>query len=304
MRLPARGFPSRSAVSDAATRRSRAARTTVKVVLGLVGLKAITWAFTGSSGVLGSALDSLFDVLASLLVLWAVLAAERPADAGHPWGHGKAEGLASLFQSFVVLVAGLGFVAHTVNRAVYHSAEPLRAEWAGIAVMALSCATTVWLVRNLRRTARETGSPALEADSHHYVSDLLMNGAVAAGLVLAWMFDGAPWPDLAVGLGIAVMILDTARRIFLKSLETLMDRGLRPEEAAAVLRAVAGFAPRVAGFHDLRARRSGADIFLEMHLDLDRAMSFVEAHDLGERVRAAVERALPNAAVTVHADPL
>ncbi len=83
-----------------------------------------------------------------------------------------------------------------------------------------------------------------------------------------------------------------------------MDRGLRAEEASAILRAVAAFAPRVAGFHDLRARRSGADVFLEMHLDLYRGMSFVEAHDVGEQVRVAVERAIPNAAVTVHADPV
>lgn len=291
-------------MSDVSLRRSRAARTTVKVVLGLVVLKAATWGFTGSSGVLGSTLDSVFDVLASLLVLWAVLAAERPADANHPWGHGKAEGLAALFQSFVVLIAGLGFVAHTVNRFVNQDETRLEAEWAGIAVMVVATVATLWLVRNLRRTARATGSPALEADSHHYTSDLLMNGAVASGLVLSWMLESAVWPDLLVGLGIAVLILNTARRIFVRALETLMDRGLRAEEAASLLRAVAAFAPSVAGFHDLRSRRSGADIFLELHLDLDRGMSFVEAHDLSEQVRVGIERALPNAAVTVHADPL
>lgn len=291
-------------MTDDPLRRSRAARNTVKVVLAMVVLKGATWIFTGSTGVLGSALDSVFDALASLLVLWAVLTAERPADADHPWGHGKAEGLASLFQSFVILVAGLGFVAHTVNRFVHPETAVLEAEWAGIAVMAISTVATLWLVRNLRRTARTSGSPALEADSHHYSSDLLMNGAVAVGLVTSWMLESAPWPDLMVGLGIALMILNTARRVFLRSLETLMDRGLRAEEAMAVLRAVSAFAPRVAGFHDLRSRRSGADIFLELHLDLDRNMSFVEAHDLGERVRVGIERALPNAAVTVHADPL
>lgn len=291
-------------MSEASLRRSRAARRTVQVVLALVVIKGLTWAYTGSSGMLGSALDSVFDVLASLLVLWAVLAAERPADAGHPWGHGKAEGLASLFQSLVVLAAGLGFVAHTIGRFMRPEEAALAGEWLGVAVMAVASGATVWLVRNLRRTARLTGSPALEADAHHYASDLLMNGSVAVGLVLAWLLDGALWPDLLVGLGIALVILNTARRIFLKSLETLMDRGLRAEESMALLGAVSVFAPRVAGFHDLRSRRSGSDIFLELHLDLDRAMSFVEAHDLGEQVRVAIERALPNAAVTVHADPL
>lgn len=284
--------------------RSRAARATVKVVLGLVVLKALTWWHTGSTGVLGSGLDSVFDVLASLIVLWAVTAAERPADADHPWGHGKAEGLAALFQSVVILLSGLGFAAHTVNRFLHQEEAELQGEWIGVAVMAISSAATVWLVWNLRRHARATGSPALEADSQHYVSDLLLNGSVAFGLVTAWLLDGAPWPDLAVGIGLSLMILNTARRIFLRSLEMLMDRGLKPQEEAAVLRAVAGFAPRVAGFHDLRARRSGADVFVEFHLDLDRGLTFVEAHGLGEQVRLAVERALPNCAVTVHADPV
>jgi ferrous-iron efflux pump FieF len=291
-------------MSDPPPPRSHTALTTVKVVLGLVVLKWLTWIYTGSSGMLGSALDSLFDVLASLLVLWAVTTAERPADADHPWGHGKAEGLASLFQAIVVLIAGLGFVAHTVDRFLHQEEARLEGEWIGVGVMILSSAVTVWLVWNLRRSARATGSPALEADSQHYASDLLLNASVAIGLVSAWLLDGQMWPDLAVGLGIAVLILNTARRIFLHSLETLMDRGLRPGEAAAILRTVAGFAPRVAGFHDLRSRRSGTDIFIELHLDLDRGMSFIEAHDIGEQVRLAVERALQNSTVTVHADPI
>lgn len=284
--------------------RSRAARATVKAVLLLVVLKAITWLYTGSTGILGSALDSVFDVLSSLLVLWAVTTAERPADADHPWGHGKAEGLAALMQALVILVAGLGFVAHTVNRALNPEAPALAGEWIGVGVMVVSSGVTVWLIWNLRRNARATGSPALEADSHHYSSDLLMNAAVAIGLGLSWLLDGARWPDLAVGIGIGLLILNTARKIFLKSMETLMDRGLKPQEAAAVLRTLAGFAPRVAGFHDLRTRRSGADVFVELHLDLDRDLSFVEAHDLGEQVRVAVQRALDNSTVTVHADPL
>lgn len=296
MELPTSDLP--------AQRRSTTAKTTVKVALGLVAIKAITFLYTGSSGVLGSTLDSLFDVLASLLVLWAVIAAERPADADHPWGHGKAEGLAALFQSLFILMSGLGLAVHTVNRFLYQENYSLDMPWAGVGVMVVSSVATLWLVRRLRSVARETGSPALAADSQHYASDLMMNLAVILGLVLAWLLDGALWPDLLVGIGIAFMILNTAREVFLNSIEVLMDKGLRPREAKAILEAVSRFSPRVAGFHDLRSRHSGADIFLELHLDLDRNMSFVEAHDLSEEVGEAIEKALPNSTVTVHADPL
>lgn len=296
MELPTSDLP--------AKRRSTTAKTTVKVALGLVAIKAITFLYTGSSGVLGSTLDSLFDVLASLLVLWAVIAAERPADADHPWGHGKAEGLAALFQSLFILMSGLGFAVHTVNRFLHQENYSLEMPWAGVGVMAISSVATIWLVRRLQTVARETGSPALAADSKHYTSDLMMNLAVILGLVMAWLLDGALWPDLLVGIIIALMILNTAREVFLSSIEVLMDKGLRPREATAILEAVNSFAPRVAGFHDLRSRHSGADIFLELHLDLDRNMSFVEAHDLSEEVGLAIEKALPNSTVTVHADPL
>lgn len=291
-------------LGDSGARRSRTSRMTVRVAVGLVLLKTAAFWYTGSSGILGSALDSFFDVLASLLVLWAVLAAERPADAAHPWGHGKAEGLASLFQSLVILASGIGLVVHTVNRFAQQDKVGLEMAPVGIAVMVVSTGVTLWLVQRLRKVARETGSPALDADSKHYASDLLMNLAVVCGLALSWLLGGALWPDLLVGIGISLLILNTAREVFLGAISGLMDRGLRPREAAAILRTVAGFAPRVSGFHDLRSRRSGPDIFLELHLDLDRSMSFVEAHDLSEEVAEAIERALPNSTLTVHADPL
>jgi ferrous-iron efflux pump FieF len=285
-------------------RRSATAKTSVKVAVGLVLLKGATYLATSSTGVLGSALDSLFDMLASMLVLWAILAAERPANAKYQWGHGKAEGLAALFQSLFILLSGLGLAVHTVNRFVRQDEYSLQMPWLGIAVMAVSSAVTWWLVGRLRKVARETGSPALAADSKHYTSDLLLNLGVVVGLVLGWMLDGALWPDLVVGIGISLLILNTAREVFVHSIEGLMDRGLRPRESAAILHAVSAFTPKVSGFHDLRSRRSGADIFLELHLDLDREMSFVEAHDLSEDVGLAIEAALPNSTVTMHADPL
>ena len=236
-------------------------------------------------------------------MLWAVLAAERPADADHPWGHGKAEGLASLFQSLFILLSGLAFLVHTMDR-FFHEEEPMAMQELGVATMLISMAATLWLVKRLRTVAAETGSPALAADSKHYTSDLLMNFTVILGLALSWMLEDVRWPDLAVGVGIALLILNTAREVFLSSIENLMDRGLKPREAASILHTVNGFTPRVAGFHDLRSRRSGADVFLELHLDLDRDLSFVDAHDLAEEVGEALERAIPNSRVTVHADPL
>ncbi|MFT7516730.1 MAG: ferrous-iron efflux pump FieF [Myxococcota bacterium] len=283
--------------------RSLTAKTTVKVALGLVVIKGITFLVTNSSGILGSAADSLFDVCASLLVLWAILEAERPADADHPWGHGKAEGLASLFQGILILATGVGLVAHTVMRFFKDDDDGFQLPIVGVVVMIISSIATLWLVRQLKSTAKKTNSPALAADSQHYTSDLLINLSVIIGLILGSFLD-ARWPDLVIALCIALIILNSAREIFVSSIEILMDRGLEAKESHAILAAVQNFHPRVAGFHDLRSRRSGADIFIELHLDLARDLSFVEAHDLSEDVGEAIRRKLTNATITVHADPL
>lgn len=297
-----------AAVEPGRRDRSEAAWGSVKFASVLVVVKAATFLLTDSAGVLGSALDSLLDVAASLLVLVAVLAAERPADADHAWGHGKAESPASLFQSLLILVSGLGLVYETVRRVLgahdEHDAHAaLERTGLGMAVMVACALATIWWTRRLRRAARATASPALESDTLHYASDVLLNGSVVAGLLLSSGL-GSPIPDLLVGLGIALLILNTARQVFWKAFNNLMDRGLEPGDAAAVLRAVAGFAPRVAGFHDLRTRRSGRDVFLELHLDLDRHLSFVEAHELSELVERAIEESVPHSTVTVHPDPL
>jgi len=279
------------------------ARLTVQVALGLVVLKVAAFLATGSSGVLGSALDSILDVIASLMVLWAVSIAAQPADADHPWGHGKAEALASLMQSGLILVSGIGLGVHTVNR-YFSPNQSLAMEEVGIAVMVVSTLATLWLVRRLRKTAAESGSPALHADSAHYASDVLTNIAVIAGLGLSKFLADAIWPDLLVGMAIALLILNTARGVFQDSVGMLMDRGLKAGEEAAILKAVMTFSPQVMGFHDLRTRRSGAEVFLELHLDLHQEMGFVEAHDLSEEVGKAIEAVVPRCEVTVHADPL
>lgn len=278
------------------------ARTTVKVASGLCLVKLAAFAASGSSGVLGSAADSALDLVASLVVLWAVSAAARPADADHPFGHGKAESLASLLQSILILFSGLGLAYHAIHRALTGDHE-LSGSTLGIVVMIGSSAVTLWLVRRLRQVAKETGSPALDADSAHYASDLATNLAAALGLVL-FAITGWTWPDLVVGLGIALVILNTAREVFTGATEGLMDKGMEPEEELAVVRTILGFAPQVAGFHDLRTRRAGAELFIEMHLDIPRDASFVEAHDLAEHVGVAIEKAVPRSQVTVHADPL
>ncbi|MFV1959236.1 MAG: cation diffusion facilitator family transporter, partial [Planctomycetota bacterium] len=107
----------------------------------------------------------------------------------------------------------------------------------------------------------------------------------------------------AVGAFVAVVVIATAVHVLRRSTGELMDRSLPPGEIETLLAAVRLSVPEVRGLHDVRTRKSGATVFMDAHVQLDRSLSFVEAHRLSERVRLAIERERPNAWVTVHADP-
>jgi ferrous-iron efflux pump FieF len=272
----------------------------VAVAFALAVLKFAAGLLTGSIGVVASAADSLMDVFASGVNYVAIRFADEPEDHSHRFGHGKVEGMAGLFQSFVIGGSALYLVYESVRRLL--SDRTLETAWVGISVMVVSLVATALLVVRMRRVARETESIALMADSVHYLSDVLTNGAVLVGL-LAYVVLDVHWVDPVASLFVSVAILWTVARVFKESFDNLMDRELPDEERRKILTIAETKVPGILGVHDLRTRRSGARRFVVMHVEIDRSVSFEEAHRLSEQVIRVVEQALSNTRATVHADP-
>jgi ferrous-iron efflux pump FieF len=167
-------------------------------------------------------------------------------------------------------------------------------------VMLASIAITLGLVAYQRHVAQRTGSPAIAADSLHYRSDLLVNiGVIAALLLSAW---GWPGFDGVFAAAVALYILASVREILRQSLDHLMDRELPEGERAAIRRIVTGH-PEVRGMHELRSRRSGTAIFVQLHLELDDELTLLEAHRISDEVEARLQAAFPAAEFIIHADP-
>jgi ferrous-iron efflux pump FieF len=280
--------------------KQRTALWSLGVAGSLAVLKLVAGLWTGSVSVFASLADSVLDLFASALNFLAIRQASVPADREHAYGHGKAESLAGLFQSVVVGASGLYLVVLAIRRILVP--VPLVHEETGILVMCISIAATFWLVRRMRRVARQTGSLALGADSLHYATDLLTNLSVIASLGLHRLF-GIRLADPIISLGIAAYVLAAAWQILRSSIDELMDRQLSEEQIARITELVGGFAPKVAGYHDLRTRRAGSQVFIDLHLDLPREQSFEAAHRTTEQVILALEKAFPGAVVTVHSDP-
>ena len=179
--------------------------------------------------------------------------------------------------------------------------EPVDHGLVGIGVMVFSVFATTILVLFQRYVIRQTKSLAITADSIHYRSDLLMNLAVIAALVLATQFD---WPlaDPLFALGIAGYIIFTACQIGLSALNMLMDREL-PDAERARIREIIMANDEVMGLHDLRTRSSGPQTFIQVHIEMDGDVPLREAHDVADRVENQLLEAFEGSEVIIHQDP-
>jgi ferrous-iron efflux pump FieF len=267
-------------------------------VLG--GVKLVAALFTGSLALAGSFVDSLMDVFASSVNLVAIRIGGRPADEEHRYGHGKAEGVAGMFQGSVVGFSGVFLVVESLRRLL--EGGRVEHEAVGLWVMGVSTVASVWITWFLRRASRRTGSTALRADSVHYASDILMNLGVFAALALV-RWTGAQWIDPVVGILVAGIVLASSWSVIRGSLDELMDRELGADVCAKITERVAALVPESRGIGEMRTRRAGAARFVDLTVSFDRSLSFADAHRLSERVRAAVLEAVPGALVQVHADP-
>ena len=271
----------------------------VMVAALLIAAKFVAWLETGSVALLSSLVDSLLDAVASLVNLVAVRHAMSPADREHRFGHGKAEPLAVLGQSAFIIGSAMLLFAEAVRRTI--SPQPVDNPPAGIAVMIFSIAVTVGLVLYQRYVVRRTGSIAITADELHYRSDLVLNISVIIALVLGSALD-QPLLDPLFGAAIGVWIVYSAVRLARLSLFQLMDHEMSDEEREKI-REIAQSHPDVVAAHDLRTRVAGPTAFIQLHIEMDGALSLLQAHEISDEVEAKLGAAYPNAEIIIHQDP-
>jgi len=279
--------------------RRMATYASVAVAAVLIAVKFAAWLETGSVALLSSLVDSLLDAVASLVNLVAVRHAMSPADREHRFGHGKAEPLAVLGQSAFITGSAMLLLAEAVRRLIWP--VPVENPPAGIAVMIFSIAVTIALVLYQRHVVRRTGSIAITADELHYRSDLVLNTSVIAALLLGSVLD-FPLLDPLFGAAIGIWIVYSAVRLARLSLFQLMDHEL-PDEEREKIRGIAQSHPDVVAAHDLRTRVAGPTAFIQIHIEMDGAMSLIRAHEISDEVEAELRAAYPNAEVIIHQDP-
>jgi len=276
----------------------RVALAAVIVATALAGMKTLAFVLTDSMAMLGSLADSALDVFASFLNLLAVNQALTPADREHRFGHGKAEPLAGLAQGALIGASAVFLAFESIQRLL--APHAISNGGIGLVVMAVSIGLTLVLVLAQRYVVRRTGSIAIQSDSAHYISDILVNAGVIVGIIGASML-GWTAADPLVGLAIAGVIAHTAWEVFRQSYDQLMDHEL-PETDRERIRDILLAHSDIHGIHDLRTRAAGMQSFIQVHIELDPLLSLRRAHEISDEAEAQIRTAFPKAEIIIHQD--
>jgi cation diffusion facilitator family transporter len=286
--------------SERTPRAVRASQLTLAAGTLLLLVKAAAWWQTQSVALLADALESIVNVAAAAAAVFAVHVARQPPDARHPFGHTKAEYLSAVLEGTLVLLAAVGIVQQSWPRLV--APQPVADLQRGLILAALAALANGALVAYLRRAGAQERSPALRASAAHLWGDVVTTVAVIGGLLAAratgwWRLD--PLIGLLVGANVVRLGVGVLR----DSVGGLMDEALPGadlERLAAIIRREMGGALQ---YHDLRTRRAGPGRFVELHLVVPGAMRVDAAHQICDRIEAAIARELPGTTAVVHVEP-
>ena len=276
-----------------------AACASIYTALVLTLIKTTAAFITGSLSILSSMADSLADVVSSVVTFVAVYYADKPLTCDHRYGYGKAEAVSALVQAAFIS----GSACFILYEAGYRFLHPiyLTDTVVGVTVMIISMLLTALLVLFQRYVVSKIKSQAIEADSKHYIIDLLANGTVLLSLLIVHWFDWQ-WFDLLAAVIISIYLICTAWRIAQNALSEITDKELTLDIKQQIIYALTA-TPGVMGYHDFRSRLSGNRLFIEVHLELDGNLPLQTAHDISEQAEQAVTRLYPSAQVLIHQDP-
>jgi cation diffusion facilitator family transporter len=266
---------------------------------GLLALaKGIVAWLSGSTAVLATAVDSLTDLVYTILMAWGLRSSQQPADATHPQGHARIEPIVS---TVIALMMGLAGV-EVANRAIQQLlGRPAEFEW-GVpaAVLAGSGLVKIVMYFVVQRLGRQAHSPAIQASARDNLADIFSSAAALVGVVAAEYLH--PLADPAAGLVVSAWIFRNALSILIENIGYLTGRSAHPElleQIYAAARSVDG----VLEVHQVIADYVGPQVRVDLHVNVDRTIPFFVAHEISDAVRQAVERLDEVDQVFVHLEP-
>lgn len=284
---------------------SRSARSYAILSIGAalltIALKFGAYLVTNSVGLFSDAAESVVNLIAALVALWALMLAAQPPDAEHMFGHSKAEYFSSGVEGALILVAA----ASIAVEAWQHFTNPQPLEQLGLGLVLSLIATVVnggvaWI---LLKAGRRLRSVALRADAHHLLTDVWTSVGVVLGIVLVRL-TGWLVLDPAIALLVAVNIVWAGIRLLHETGNGLLDTALPANEQQIITNVLAPYKNQDIHFHAMRSRVAGSRRFVSFHVLVPGAWSVQHGHELCEEIELAIAQALPGTNVITHLEPL
>ena len=269
--------------------------------VAILATKFAAYLYTGSMALLADAAESSVNVIAAAVMTFSVAVSRRPPDAGHPYGHGKAEPLSAAVEGALVAGAATFIAVEGVRRLI--APTGLGHVGAGVVISALAGLANLLLGLYLLAVGRRERSEALRADGVHVLSDTATTAA-SIGALVAVQWTGIIAIDPIVALVVAVNLLWAGWKVVRRSLTGLLDEAdfALLERIAKVLEAARR--PEWCDIHQLRSRNAGRERHVDLHLVVPRYFAIDEAHRVGDALETALGRALEGEGdFIVHLDP-
>lgn len=287
---------------DERTTLARVALASIGVAIAAMGIKYLAFIKTGSVALYSDALEGGVNVVTGVLALVAIRVSARPADRNHQFGHHKAEYFSAVVEGVLIVVAAL-LILREAWDALRHPrmmTEPA----IGLVISGAATALNAVWAQFLIRWGGARRSPALVADGHHIMTDVITSIGVIAGLLIATM-TGFPILDPLIAAGVAVNILWMGWRLMRASMSGLMDEAVPAAELSRIRASIADSASGLGAIevHDLRTRLAGPVTFVEFHLVVPGSMTVSESHRICDKLESAIEAAVHGAEVVIHVEP-
>ncbi|MGA3324993.1 MAG: cation diffusion facilitator family transporter [Terriglobia bacterium] len=281
------------------------ALTSIGAAVLLTALKSTVGIYTGSLGILSEAMHSGLDLVAAAITYLSVRVSDKPADADHPFGHGKIEHLSAFIETGLLVVTCGWIVWEAVRRLFIRGVHVEPSLWA-FGVMFISITIDSFRSRALFRVARKYNSQALEADALHFSTDVYSSTVVILGLILVyasqqrhlhWLEDADPVAALLVA-GIVVYI---TFRLGKRTVDALVDAA--PTGTSTLIAESVSRVSGVLSLDRIRTRESGSRLFVDLRLTLADNISLEHAKSVADVVEGEVHRLFPTADVVIHTTP-
>ncbi|MDQ8700246.1 cation diffusion facilitator family transporter [Hyphomicrobium sp. LHD-15] len=272
----------------------------IAVALAVLGLKYAAYAVTGSVALYSDALESIVNLVAAGAALVAINVSARPADKNHQFGHHKAEYLSAVLEGALIVVAALLIIREAYDALL----KPRDLSEFGFGMLLSLLATALngaWSAFLINR-GRAFRSPALVADGWHLLSDVLTSVGVVLGLVLGWA-TGLHILDPLIAIAVACYILWSGSKIAMASISGLLDEAADSDIQARIRDAIKRSGDGALEAHDVRTRQAGRALFIEFHLVVPGTMTVNAAHDICDRLEAALEAEIEGSEVVIHVEP-